>query len=89
MRNGLKSSKHLQKEGPSNSLRRTALHAALAGSRWEAPSDLEDGTERTSAHFPQEWLRDPSSPYLLDRPVDVPWDDPALVEALLALRPAP
>jgi hypothetical protein len=28
-------------------------------------------------NFPQEWLR--------EYPVDVPWDDPGLIEAMLAL----
>ena len=38
------------------------------------------------AVFPREWLRDPDSPYLVDFPVDVPWDDPALLQAMLAMR---
>ena len=38
------------------------------------------------AVFPREWLRDPASPNLVDFPVDVPWDDPALLEAMLAMR---
>jgi predicted ATP-grasp superfamily ATP-dependent carboligase len=38
------------------------------------------------AVFPREWLRDPDSPHLVDFPVDVPWDDPALLEAMLAMR---
>jgi hypothetical protein len=39
-----------------------------------------------SVHFPQEWLRDPESEWILDHPVDVPWDEPELIEAMLALR---
>ncbi len=35
-------------------------------------------------HFPHEWMRDPTSPYLRDYPVDVPWDEPELVEAIVA-----
>jgi hypothetical protein len=31
--------------------------------------------------FPQEWLRDPSSPYLHSGYHDVPWDQPDLVRA--------
>jgi hypothetical protein len=31
-------------------------------------------------------LRDPFSRWLREYPVDVPWDDPKLIEALLALR---
>jgi hypothetical protein len=38
-------------------------------------------------HFPQEWLRDPRSHYLRDHPVDVPWDEPELIRAMLARRP--
>ena len=37
-------------------------------------------------NFPQEWLRDPESPYLERYPVDVPWDDPELIEACFAMR---
>ncbi|HWA29830.1 MAG TPA: ATP-grasp domain-containing protein [Rhizomicrobium sp.] len=33
------------------------------------------------ALFPQEWMRDPASPYLKEAFHDVPWDDPALVRA--------
>jgi len=40
------------------------------------------------AHFPQEWLRDPASRYLRRCRVDAPWDDPALLKAMAALRPA-
>jgi hypothetical protein len=36
------------------------------------------------ALFPQEWCRDPQSPYLAVAHHDVPWGDPALVRALLA-----
>lgn len=38
------------------------------------------------AIFPREWLRDPHSPWLRECPSDVPWDDPALIKALLAMR---
>ena len=34
------------------------------------------------------WLRDPESKWLRDYPVDVPWDEPALFEAMLDLHPA-
>jgi Carbamoyl-phosphate synthase L chain, ATP binding domain len=36
------------------------------------------------ANFPNEWLRDPESPYLRDAYHDVPWDDPALLYKLVA-----
>jgi hypothetical protein len=35
------------------------------------------------ALFPQEWLRDPKSPHLASAYHDVPWDDPALLHALI------
>jgi predicted ATP-grasp superfamily ATP-dependent carboligase len=38
------------------------------------------------AIFPREWLRDPLSRWLREYPSDVPWDDPALLKAMLAMR---
>lgn len=38
------------------------------------------------AIFPREWLRDPRSPWLRQCASDVPWDDPALIKAMLAMR---
>jgi ATP-grasp in the biosynthetic pathway with Ter operon len=38
------------------------------------------------AIFPREWLRDPRSRWLREYPSDVPWDDPALIKAMLAMR---
>ena len=49
-------------------------------------SDLDEGESGVRPNFPQEWLRDPNSRYLRDYPVDVPWEDPELIEAMLALR---
>jgi biotin carboxylase len=63
-----------------------ALHAALTGAPSTSRSDPASGEEGIGVHFPQEWLRDPESPYLRDYPVDVPWDDPELVEAMIAMR---
>ena len=63
-----------------------ALYAALTGVPSTVPHDMAPGFERTVARFPQEWLRDPTSPYLRECPVDAPWDDPELFEAMLALR---
>jgi hypothetical protein len=34
---------------------------------------------------PQEWLRDRASHWLREYPVDMRWDDPELIEAMLAL----
>jgi predicted ATP-grasp superfamily ATP-dependent carboligase len=45
-----------------------------------------NGASEIIVVFPREWLRDPDSPHLVDFPVDVPWDDPALLQALLAMR---
>lgn len=63
-----------------------ALHAAIGGTASPSRTDLDEGEEAVIAHFPQEWLRDPESPYLRTCPVDVPWDEPELIEAMLALR---
>lgn len=35
------------------------------------------------AHFPNEWRRDPQSPYLREAYHDVPWDDPPLLKKLI------
>ncbi|HEY2033250.1 MAG TPA: ATP-grasp domain-containing protein [Rhizomicrobium sp.] len=40
------------------------------------------------ALFPQEWMRDPASPYLTNAFHDVPWDDPALIRAWMESRAA-
>ena len=63
-----------------------ALHAALAGTSPTSRSDPSPGEEGVGVHFPQEWLRDPESAFLRDYPVDIPWDDPELFEAMVAMR---
>jgi predicted ATP-grasp superfamily ATP-dependent carboligase len=63
-----------------------ALHAALAGAAPPGPADVAPESEKVIAQFPQEWLRDPASTYLRDCPVDAPWDDPEVFEAMLRLR---
>jgi hypothetical protein len=40
---------------------------------------------RTVALFPQEWARNPESPHLTSAYHDVPWDDPDLLEASVAI----
>ena len=40
---------------------------------------------RTVALFPQEWARNAESPYLTNAYHDVPWDDPDLLEASVAI----
>lgn len=62
-----------------------ALHAALDGRPPPGRDDLVDGEEHVYAHFPQEWLRDPTSRYLTECRVDLPWDDPELLEAMVAI----
>ena len=54
---------------------------ALAGA-----ASADEDAQGTVAIFPREWLRDPGSPYLVEFPVDVPWDDPPLFAAMLAMR---
>jgi predicted ATP-grasp superfamily ATP-dependent carboligase len=66
-----------------------ALYAAVHGLPLTMRADLDPGEEHTLAHFPQEWLRDPNSRYLREYPVDAPWDDPELFEAMLALGQDP
>jgi len=65
-----------------------ALHAKMIGAPSTVPADVPSGFERIVARFPQEWLRDPQSRYLREYPVDAPWDDPELLEAMLAMRHA-
>jgi predicted ATP-grasp superfamily ATP-dependent carboligase len=63
-----------------------ALLAAVNGQPPPGRRDLDPGEEHSIAQFPQEWLRDPQSRYLRDFRVDAPWDDPEVMEAMLALR---
>ncbi len=63
-----------------------ALHAAIAGRPAVTRDDVAAGFERIVAQFPQEWLRDPASPWLRDCPADVPWDDPDVLAAMLRMR---
>jgi len=64
--------------------------AWLAALRGEPPAErlrLAPGEAGIIVNFPQEWLRDPGSPWLSDHRVDVPWDEPALFAAMIASRP--
>jgi hypothetical protein len=54
-----------------------ALFAAIEGCELSVDESLTD--KDTIALFPQEWLRDPCSPYLRCAYHDVPWDEPELV----------
>ena len=63
-----------------------ALLAAIEGREAATRADLDQDESTHAVLFPQEWLRDPNSTWLKKHPVDVPWDEPELFEALLALR---
>jgi predicted ATP-grasp superfamily ATP-dependent carboligase len=63
-----------------------ALHAAISGNPVATRNDVPPGFESFVPQFPQEWLRDPASPWLRDYPADLPWDDPDVFEAMLKLR---
>jgi hypothetical protein len=57
-----------------------ALYAALTGEEIrEAPKVTEN---RTIALFPQEWKRNPESPFLQSGYHDVPWEEPELIRAV-------
>ena len=60
-----------------------ALHAALRGLPSPTRADLDPGEEHITVHFPLEWTRDPQSRYLREYPVDVPWDEPELLQAIV------
>jgi glutathione synthase/RimK-type ligase-like ATP-grasp enzyme len=61
-----------------------ALHAAVNDVPSPTRADLDPGEEHFTVHFPLEWVRDPASRYLREYPVDVPWDEPELLEAMVA-----
>lgn len=63
-----------------------ALYAALRDLPSPSRSGLDVGEERVFVQFPAEWLRNPESRWLRQYPVDIPWDDPELLEAMLAMR---
>jgi hypothetical protein len=63
---------------------REALTEDIAPSRRSI--DLDAGEEYISVNFPQEWLRDPTSDWMRNYAVDVPWDDPDLLHSMLELR---
>lgn len=66
--------------GPGRNLP-AALYAAIRGKNNEVSAKV---TERdTIALFPQEWKRDPRSPYLSSGYHDVPWQEPLLVSSCI------
>jgi len=61
-----------------------ALYAAVSGQAIKpAPKATDDAT---IALFPQEWIRDPASPFLKSAYHDVPWDKPELIRACVRAR---
>jgi hypothetical protein len=61
-----------------------ALHSAVTGEAARpAPKVTNDDT---IALFPQEWIRDPASPFLQSAYHDVPWDKPELIRACVSIR---
>src|SRR5271166_3763466 len=56
-----------------------ALYSALSGDAFHAAPKVTE--KDTIALFPQEWLRDPASPFLTSAYHDVPWEEPELLRA--------
>jgi hypothetical protein len=56
-----------------------ALYSAVSKKTVEATPKVTEND--TIALFPQEWKRDPQSPYLLSAYHDVPWQQPGIVSA--------
>lgn len=62
--------------GPERDLA-AAMYAAVSGRKIEPRVKVTD--RDTIALFPQEWRRDPTSPFLRSGYHDVPWEEPSLV----------
>lgn len=58
-----------------------ALARAMRG---EVAPRADAANQTTVAMFPQEWLRSPDTIAGLDAPLDVPWDDPELLRAMVS-----
>jgi hypothetical protein len=56
--------------------------AMLAMLRGDAPTAAMAPTHELVAMFPNEWRRDPDSPFLSSALHDVPWDDPGVLGAM-------
>ena len=61
-----------------------ALYAALSGGQLQAAPKITEMD--TIALFPQEWTRDPASPFLQSCYHDVPWDEPGLLRSFTGKR---
>ena len=62
-----------------------ALYAVLSGEEIKLAPKLTESD--TIALFPQEWMRDPGSPFLQSAYHDVPWGDPELLAHFAGIRP--
>jgi hypothetical protein len=56
-----------------------ALYSALSGEPLRPAKKVTDND--TITLFPQEWMRDPASPFLTSGYHDVPWEEPELLRA--------
>jgi hypothetical protein len=61
-----------------------ALYAALSGQAVQAAPKVTE--KDTIALFPQEWIRDPESPFLRSAYHDIPWEEPDLVRDCVSNR---
>ena len=61
-----------------------ALYAALSGENAQPSPKVTE--KDTVALFPQEWIRDPESPFLRSAYHDVPWDEPELIQDCVSNR---
>lgn len=61
-----------------------ALFSAISGQSTRPAPELTN--DSTIALFPQEWIRDPASPYLQSAYHDVPWEKPELIRACVSAR---
>ncbi|MGD0866872.1 MAG: hypothetical protein ABSA49_15090, partial [Rhizomicrobium sp.] len=60
------------------------LPAALASTLTSDPIGMRRPIDNeVVVFFPKEWQRNPASPYLKSGHHDVPWDDPAVMDAAL------
>jgi Carbamoyl-phosphate synthase L chain, ATP binding domain len=56
-----------------------ALYSAISGEPFQAAKKVTEND--TITLFPQEWTRDPASPFLTSGYHDVPWEEPELLRA--------
>jgi hypothetical protein len=61
-----------------------ALFSAVSGQTLQVSPPVTE--KDTIALFPQEWLRDPASPYLRSAFHDVPWEEPELIRECIVSR---